>query len=68
MDKEKIKGLAAQCLAGLETVTVAGEMNHLQLVGVRRSLREIIKEADKVEATNVVMDTEAINKAVTKIG
>lgn len=49
MDKEKIKGLAAQCLAGLETVTVAGEMNHLQLVGVRRSLREIIKETSKEE-------------------
>ena len=66
MDKEKIKTLAAQCLAGLETVTVAGEMNHLQLVGVRRSLREIIKEADKSETTKIEIDTEAINKAVTE--
>lgn len=52
MDKEKIKALAAQCLAGLETVTVAGEMNHLQLVGVRRSLREIIKETEKQVTEN----------------
>ena len=52
MDKEKIKALAAQCLVGLETVTVAGEMNHLQLVGVRRSLREIIKETEKQVTEN----------------
>lgn len=46
MDKEKIKALASQCLYALETVSVAGEQNHIQLMGVRRSLREILKEAE----------------------
>ncbi len=66
MDNEKIKGLAMQCLSALDVVSVAGEQNQIQLIGVRRSLREIIKETDKVEATKVVMDTEAISKAVTE--
>ena len=50
MDKEKIKALAMQCLSALEAVCVAGEQNHIQLMGVRRSLREIISEANKTEA------------------
>lgn len=47
MDKEKIKTLATQCLCALEAVSVAGEQNHIQLMGVRRSLREIISEATR---------------------
>lgn len=52
MDKEKIKALVAQCLCALETVSVAGEQNHIQLMGVRRSLREILKETDREVAEN----------------
>ncbi len=46
MDKEKIKTLATQSLYALEAVSVAGEQNHIQLMGVRRNLREIINEAN----------------------
>lgn len=66
MDNEKIKALAMQCLSALDVVSVAGEQNQIQLIGVRRSLREIIKEADKSETTKIEIDTEAINKAVTE--
>jgi hypothetical protein len=51
MDKEKIKALATQCLCALEAVCVAGEQNQVQLLGVRKSLREIITEANKNEVT-----------------
>lgn len=50
MDLEKIKILSAQCLSALEAVSVAGEHNQIQLIGMRRSLREIIAECNKKEA------------------
>ena len=46
MNREKIKALARQSLSALEFVSVAGEQNQMQIIGVRRSLREIISEAD----------------------
>ena len=46
MDTEKIKALALQCISALETVAVAGEQNQIQLMGVRHSLREIIKQTN----------------------
>ena len=46
MDNEKIKTLAAQCISALETVSVAGEQNQIQLMGIRHSLREIIKQSN----------------------
>lgn len=49
MNSEKIKALAVQCLSALETISVAGEQNHIQLIGVSHSLREIIKEANTPE-------------------
>ena len=66
MDNEKIKALAMQCLSALDVVSVAGEQNQIQLIGVRRSLREIINEANKNETTKIEMDTDAIKKAVIK--
>ena len=52
MNNEKIKALAAQCLSALETVAVAGEQNHIQLMGVRHSLREIIRETNTEVSTD----------------
>lgn len=52
MDNEKIKALAAQCLSALETVAVSGEQNQIQLMGVRHSLREIIKHANAEVSTD----------------
>ena len=66
MDKEKIKALAMQCLSALDVVSVAGEQNQIQLIGVRRSLREIINEANKNETTKIETYTDAIKKAVTE--
>lgn len=66
MDKEKIKALAMQCLSALDVVSVAGEQNQIQLIGVRRSLREIINEANKNETVKIEMDTDALKKAVDK--
>jgi hypothetical protein len=55
-----------QCLSALDVVSVAGEQNQIQLIGVRRSLREIINEANKNETTKIEMDTDALKKAVTE--
>ena len=66
MDNEKIKGLAMQCLSALDVVSVAGEQNQIQLIGVRRSLREIVNEANKNETTKIETYTDAIKKAVTE--
>jgi hypothetical protein len=49
VDKNVINALCNQILSALETVCVAGEQNHLQLMGVRRAVREIAREVNKEE-------------------
>ena len=50
MEKNNIIQLAAQIAAAVETVTVAGEHNRVQLSGIYRAAHQIIAEAGKEEA------------------
>lgn len=46
---QKIVQIAAQCMSALETVSVCGEHNRVQLSGIYRGLNNIIIEAQKEE-------------------
>lgn len=47
MDSKKVKNLASQCLVALESVSVTGQHNRIQLCGVYNGLKAILAEPDE---------------------
>ena len=56
MDKKKIERLCEQILLGANSVSVTGEQNMAQLMGICRSARLIASEINKPERQEVEQD------------
>lgn len=49
MDSKKVKQIASQCLVALESVSVTGHHNRVQLCGIHNGLTAILAELDNEE-------------------
>lgn len=50
MDIKKVKNIASQCISALESVSVTGQHNRVQLCGIYNGLKAILAEPDEEEA------------------